>query len=298
MHRAGWRVPVSEGGDIADTRARPAHAGALVAARLEAKYLVERAAAPALRARLEARLPVHHHSVPPGMALRAAHHVTTTVYFDTSRHDLYRAALRSPAHLKVRARTYHDEGRGGVAGPIEHATFWLELKERDGQRSRKQRAAFTRLEARAWLEALAIHDAAASAHACRARLEAVDEPARAALLGELAQTRATLGCALEPSCVVAYRREAFQDAAGALRVTLDHDVRAYRAPPEPFAPGALDPRALGRPAHEEPACVLEVKSLGRAPEWLGALLAEHGARAAEYSKLVMAARAVHELSAT
>jgi hypothetical protein len=45
--------------------------------------------------------------------------------------------------------------------------------------------------------------------------------------------------------------------------------------------------------HEETACVLEAKSAGSLPDWLTTLLAEHGARAAEYSKLVMASQAVH-----
>jgi hypothetical protein len=92
---------------------------------------------------------------------------------------------------------------------------------------------------------------------------------------------------------VRYVREAFQDASGTLRVTFDDGVRAFAPPAEPFAPGALELTRLGEPRHEETGCVLETKSLGEPPEWLTLLLAAHGARAIEYSKLVMASIAVH-----
>jgi hypothetical protein len=275
---------VTDRGDAMAVRGEPPVESGLVASRLETKYLVSRASVAELRARIGARLSSHHHSVPPGVLTSDARsQVTTTLYLDTPRRDLCRAATRGSVHLKVRARVYRDEP--GSPGATPEPLVWMELKERDGLRSGKRRCALQLGEAMRWLSALGLHDEPASKAECEALLGS--DPDRAALLGDLAQTRAALGAPLQPSCVVRYRREAFQDAAGLLRVTLDQDVRVYRAPAAPFA------EVLGAPVHEEPVCVVEAKTLGAAPTWLSELLDAHGARALDYSKLVMASRAVH-----
>jgi hypothetical protein len=264
---------------------------ALVSARLEAKYRIGRDVASALREQLAVYLTPHHHSVPPGMiASGTLHHVTTTVYFDTERRDLCRAATRLPAHLKVRARSYRDEPAPSSA---DEPPIWIELKERDGMRSRKRRAPLDRCEAGRWFAALSLEDGALSKRVCDATVIASADPARIALLSDLAQLRLALGAPLSPSCVVRYRREAFQDPCGTLRITLDQDVQAFEAPRSPFDAGALEPTALGAPTHREPGCVLEIKTVGELPGWLAAILAAQGTHATEYSKLVMASIAVH-----
>jgi hypothetical protein len=286
-------VSVSERSDRLPPHVEPTSV-TLVTARLEAKYFIAHAEATRLCHRIEAQLASHHHSAPPGFSVGSArHHITTTVYFDTARRDLCRAAMRAPVHLKVRARTYHEEPGAGSPLPPSEGSVWLELKERDGTRSHKRRAPFDRTCAGELLAALALDDHAAAAEACEAIIARQSEPVHVALLADLAHTRAVLGAALVPSCVVRYRRQAFQDVTDTLRVTLDYDVRAFRAPPAPFAEAGLAQQALGEPAHEEAACVLETKSLGPLPDWLVALLAEHGARPVDYSKLVMASLAVH-----
>lgn len=277
-------MPVTDRGDAMAVRGDPPAESGLVASRLETKYLVSRASAAELRARIGARLSSHHHSVPPGLlASDGRSQLTTTLYLDTPSRDLCRAATRGSVHLKVRARVYRDEPRSPDVAP--EPLVWIELKERDGLRSGKRRCALQLVEAMRWLTALGLRDEPASKAACEA-LVSID-PDRAALLGDLALTRAALGAPLQPSCVVRYRREAFQDVAGMLRVTLDQDVRVYRAPAAPFS------EALGVPVHEEPVCVVEAKSLGSVPSWLSELLDAHGARALDYSKLVMASRAIH-----
>jgi hypothetical protein len=265
--------------------AEPVIDGSLVAERFEAKYLVARADSDALCAQLAARLVTHHHSVPPGFRLGAEQrHITTTTYFDTARRDLYRAAVSSPVHLKVRARQYRDELHGAreTISPV-----FLELKERDGESSRKRRVALAPHDADRLFAALALADARAAQLTCEAFATASGEPTRSALLRDLAQTRSALGAPLRPSCTVRYWRQAFQDDRGTLRVTLDRDVQVFRAPPRAFD------AELGAPVFEEPACVLEAKSRSALPGWLADLFEQHGARAAEYSKLVMASRAVH-----
>jgi hypothetical protein len=257
---------------------------ALVAARLETKYLIARDAAAGLREQLAARLTPHHHSVPPGFGLEAAPtHVTTTTYLDTARRVLYRAAISLPVHLKLRARQYRDEpARAGIESPV-----FIELKERDGVHSSKRRVALTTAEAAQLFAALALPDPGATRQACEALARASSDPSRHAVLRDLADTRLALGAALEASCVVRYRRDALHDAQGALRVTLDRDIEVFRAQRVPFD----DP---GPALFREPACVVEAKSAGPLPSWLQELFAAHGAlAAAEYSKLVMASRAVH-----
>jgi hypothetical protein len=163
---------------------------------------------------------------------------------------------------------------------------FLELKERDGACSRKRRTALSATEAAHLFAALAQPDAAATRKACDVLARA--DGAREAVLRELADTRRALAAALEPSCVVRYRRDAFQDTRSALRVTFDRDIEVFRAPSSPF-----DDAALGRPVLRQAECVIEAKSTGALPSWLIALFGAHGAHAAEYSKLVMASRAVH-----
>lgn len=289
MRHSGWVVSVSEPSEPLPVRADSAPPAALVSARMEAKYRIGREAAAALREQLAARLTPHHHSVPPGVsAIGSLRHMTTTVYFDTARRDLCRAATRAPVHLKVRARMYRDEpAPPSVAEPL----IWVELKERDGLRSRKRRSPITRMEAGRWFAALALEDTLLAERVCDSSIAACAEPAASALLSDLAQMRLALGAPLLPSCVVRYRREAFQDACGTLRVTLDEHVEAYAAPAAPFDAGALD--ALGAAAHREPGCVLEIKCTSALPAWLAALLEAYGARSADYSKLVMASLAVH-----
>lgn len=284
-------MSVSERSEPLPPVADSAPPAALVSARLEAKYRIGRDAAAALREQLAARLSPHHHSVPPGMLPSSTlRHVTTTVYFDTERRDLCRAATRVPVHLKVRARSYRDE----PALPSEaEPPFWIELKERDGMRSRKRRTPLDRREAGRWFAALALEDGALAKGVCSATVTAYADPAHVGLLSDLAQVRLALGAPLLPSCVVRYRREAFQDPCGTLRVTLDEDVQAFTAPRSPFESGALEPAALGAAARREPDCVLEIKSVGELPAWLSAMLADKGVHAIEYSKLVMASIAVH-----
>jgi hypothetical protein len=107
---------------------------------------------------------------------------------------------------------------------------------------------------------------------------------------ELRRVRAALSGPLRVSCAVRYRRRAFEDPALALRVTIDRELHAFA--PDPGAalrvPFGDEPAAFA-----EPACVVEVKSRGGWPSWLPSLLAAHGAVPVEYSKFVVASRAVH-----
>jgi hypothetical protein len=214
-----------------------------------------------------------------------AEHYATTVYFDTADSELYRAAVREPVHVKVRAREYYElRDRSQVVQP--RPVTWLELKSRDGQRSRKRRACIAKLDVPRVLGEL---ETPADDRVTPTGSADIDE-----MITELRAVRAVLRRPLRTSCIVNYRRLSWQDGAEALRVTLDSDVCAFAPSPDLWTDsGALTRAVLGRPAFEEPRCVLEVKSRGPLPPWLDHVLARHGAAEIEYSKFVMASRAVH-----
>ena len=50
------------------------------------------------------------------------------------------------------------------------------------------------------------------------------------MLGELAALRGRFSEPLRPSCLVNYRRIAFEDAAGTLRITFDQKMSCFAAP--------------------------------------------------------------------
>jgi hypothetical protein len=264
-------------------------ATSLTAERDEEKYLLPEAAARAFARELEPRL------IPPrqfASGLPAAEQYSTTVYLDTEAHALYRAALREPVHLKVRVREYQSaEGaaQGGSDGTHDYPTaVFVELKVREGQRSRKRRARVPRRALARFFEELAVS----------ADLRALEPKGGSELddiAAELRAVRANLGQPLAPSCVVRYLRLSWEDPSCALRVTLDRELGVFAPPAALWDEGPLSPPRLGPVLFQEPACVLEVKRRGRQPEWLAPLLADHAARPVEYSKFVLASRAVHGL---
>jgi hypothetical protein len=218
----------------------------------------------------------------------------TTVYFDTADKHLYRAAVAEPVHIKVRAREYYEvrSGASDLAADLQdivqpRPVTWIELKARDGQRTSKRRVSIAKLDVPQFLAALEL---AEGAHAAESRRDAEFDD----MVADLRRVRDLLTGPLRPSCVVNYRRLSWQDSDEALRITLDRDVCAFAPPPDLWTrSGASSRRVLGRALLEEPRCVLEVKSRGEVPAWLGQVLAKHQATEVEYSKFVMASRAVH-----
>jgi len=272
------------------------HASRLTADRDEVKYLLPVAQATDFIQNIAERLSPHRYRDARTTAEPPAEQYATTVYFDTADKDLYRAALSEPMHVKVRAREYYDPqlGRADVAtngSDIMQSgrVIWIELKVRDGQRSRKRRVCIAKLDAQRLFCEL---DAGADLRDVQAVGGAdthVNEIAT-----ELERLRARLHAPLQPICVVNYRRLSWQDGGTALRITLDRDVCAFAPPPDLWTRSdVLSRQALGESAFEESCCVLEVKSRGPLPAWLGPVLAEHRATEVAYSKFVMASRAVH-----
>jgi len=261
----------------------------LTADRNEDKYLLPAARARAFTRNLAVLLPPQRSA---GGRIWAEQRVTT-VYLDTDARDLYRAAVSTPAHVKVRARAYRDarsgrpaRGSGVDLAPTNRSLVFVELKIREGQRSRKRRACVQQGEVARFFEQLEIApDARDLGPEDRRELDAIGV--------ELRRMRAQLG-RLSASCVVSYRRIAFEQPGAQLRITLDRELCAF-APPAALWSSAAPPahEGAGRPPLEERACIVEVKSRGPLPAWLDPLLVRHDAIAVEYSKFVAASRAVH-----
>lgn len=260
---------------------------ALTAGRTEHKYVLDRSHAAALRSRLNERLQAHHHA--SGSPLAAVvHHYATTVYFDTAGRDVFRAAVGARPHSKLRAREYYD-----VVPLDELATttrqllrkspvLWLELKGRNGLWTGKRRLSVERRALRAFLS-----------NPSRGA-DGVNEVASAAELLAIREELARFRSPLAPSCIVNYRRSAWQSSDCGLRVTLDQDLAAY-AVDEPLWNSAkpLTRQTLGAPVARHPQMVVEVKRLDRFPTWLVGALEGLDAQPTAISKFVFASEVVH-----
>jgi hypothetical protein len=99
---------------------------------------------------------------------------------------------------------------------------------------------------------------------------------------------------LRADSLVSYRRTAWQDDEGMLRVTIDRSL-SYFAPPADLwtRTHALMRETLGEPRATFADCVVEVKMRGQPPAWLPEILTRSGARRERYSKFLSASRAVH-----
>jgi hypothetical protein len=264
------------------------HPAGLTSDRNEDKYLLPARCARPLARCLAPRLPPQRADA----GLAWAEQRVTTVYFDTERRDLYRAALSNPVHVKVRARVYRDahsgrpaRGSGVDFAQAGHSPVFVEIKVREGQRSRKRRACIEQHDvARFFEDPAAVADLQQIGPGDRAELEAIAI--------ELQRMRAQLG-PLRASCVVSYKRLAFE-RPGQPRITLDRALAAFAPAAQLWSRGAAVERPVAGPAaFHERACIVEVKSRGLLPEWVAPLLARHDATAVEYSKFVVASRAVH-----
>jgi VTC domain len=264
---------------------------AMTADRDEIKFVVAHQHVRSLLQTLSRELSPHHFSGEGANLLPDAEHYSTTVYFDTASRALYRAARDNPAdNSKLRAREYYDvhsslaELATSPEQIVRHQPWlFFELKRRAGARTFKHRVRLHKTEVaecfrdNAFERAATLEDSAA---------ERADRTA-------LATFCAGLSDPLVPSCVVNYRRLAFQDPSAALRVTIDLDV-TYYLPPDALwsAPHALLRGRCGRPVGALRGCLAEVKARGEQPAWLERALAAAQATPEAFSKFNAASEAV------
>jgi VTC domain len=266
---------------------------AITADRGERKYLVAPDRAPVLARALGERLELHHYAGEDANRLPGAQHFVTTIYFDTAARDIYQAARAADHSIKLRAKEYYDlhpalsELATDPRQLVRYSpVLWLEIKEKEGERTRKRRLALPKADVSAFLAERHVTPEMVS-------LQHAKPAAAQAALAEIGALLARLG-PVAADCLVNYRRLAWQDPDSSLRVTIDVQLSFYGPPADLWTRRfAMVRESLGAARASERSCVVEVKWRGARPDWLDRLLADVGARDGYYSKFEAASRAVH-----
>lgn len=225
-----------------------------VPARHERKYQLPLRALPALRGKLGALLrPDPHNLGPQGYAVRS-------LYFETwGQHFLREKLAGLHDRYKLRVR--------GYPPLLRSSPLVAEIKRKQGETVLKERAPLSADE----LDLLL-----AGRYA-----ELLTPREQDAVLRRFVAARASLGAVVP--LVVAYRRLAWEHPAPDvyLRLTIDHDFWALPQG-EMFAARERGQRfGVG-------SAILEVKTAGTPPRWLGLLLREHGLDPLALSKFAFA----------
>jgi SPX domain protein involved in polyphosphate accumulation len=265
--------------------------------RVELKFKVSQAHAGAFSRSVSAHMAEHRFQGKGANRLPRARHYVTTVYFDTPSLDLYRAVRESDDNLKVRAREYYDlhpellELATSQADIVRHSSvLWVELKGKHEGRTYKRRVGIPKSDVVPFFE---------RGQVSRAMRELQTQNTDDDVIAELLELRARYREALRPSCLVNYRRTAFQDEHGSLRITLDQRLSCFAPPPDLLEHARpLLREQLGPSRYDEPAIVLEVKLTEALPVWLDELLSNTRAERSTFSKFVTATEAVYGPIAT
>lgn len=268
----------------------------ITAHRREAKYLVTLDQARAVSAAVRQHLGSHRHRGEGANQLPEAQHFVTTIYFDTPSRTLYTNARASAdMHLKLRAKEYYDLHPGLTETATDprqlvryQPVLWLELKHRSGMHTSKRRIGIPKRDVPALFANGRITSEMIEIQEAKYGNEA------RSVLDSLAELCAACAAPLAADCLVNYRRHAWQDADGHLRVTLDSGLAFFAPPPDLWERDwALVRQTLGPPVAAEGRRILEVKSRGAPPAWLFELLDRLHIVEQPFSKFEAAAGAVH-----
>ena len=266
--------------------------------RVELKFKVSPSHAATFMRALTSHVAEHRFAGKGANRLPRARHYVTTVYFDTPSLDLYQAVRASEDNLKVRAREYYDvhpellELATSQAQVVRYSpVLWVEVKGKHQGRTYKRRVGIPKADVGAFFERGTVTTAMRELQAEHGTKNAD------AVIGELLELRSRYTEPLRPSCLVNYRRTAFQNQEGSVRITLDQRLACYAPVPDLLdRPRPLLRENLGGPCFEESAIVLEVKLTGATPAWLEDLLQRAHAERFAYSKFVTASEATYGLA--
>ncbi len=267
----------------------------ITADRTERKYLLDKArTAPFIR-QVDQRLSRYVHG---DTQLPGAQFCSTTIYFDTSSRHLFNLASSEAESVKLRAREYYaiDPSMVQLARrPEDMVRFdrvlWFELKHKQGGRVRKRRFGLPKPDVPGFLADGRITPEMID-------LQATHYGDKAdAVLGEVSQLCQHYGEPFSVDCIVNYRRIAWQDSAGQLRLTLDRDVGFFAAPEDVWTRDfALTAQTLGPPRKVLDKNIIELKSRGDLPPWLQQAFGSDVAEARNFSKFVTASHHVHSVA--
>jgi len=266
----------------------------MTADRDELKYVLPATAAVEVAREIASRWPRHRFSGPDANKLPEARHHVTTVYFDTSGRDVYWAAAGSDDNTKLRAKEYYDlhpDLTELATDPSELVRYspllWLELKQREGDRTRKHRIGIPKREVPTFF-------ASGQVTSEMLRIQQESNGAGESAIEALLEFCGRFSEPLRADSLVSYRRTAWQDEDGMLRVTIDRGLSFFAPPADLWTrTRALLRETLGEPRASFGDCVVEVKMRGQPPAWLAEVLTRSGARQERYSKFLSASRAVH-----
>ena len=276
----------------------------IFSARTEHKYFLRPDRAREFVAGVERHIGAHRFTGPNANTLpRPVHHITT-LYFDTETRAIARACEAGSENIKLRARAYYDEHPELAELATSHSDIfrrdplvWLEVKTRSGPATRKVRFAVKRKEVGDFLSQGVI-----SEQTLASQREIFGESAEA-VFDEIGCLLEETEGALRPDCLVHYRRRAWEDEQGELRITLDTRLSYHRAPADMFENrNPLREATSGAPVAVLDAFLVEVKLRLGAPLWLKELMerleltpARLGPRS--FSKFLAASSAIHGVSA-
>ena len=217
----------------------------------------------------------------------------STLYFDTPDQQIAAACAEGSENIKLRAREYY--APAGDSGVYREPELWLEIKRREGARTKKLRCNILVRELGELLEdGVMTHAAVAS------RLNRWGEPGDR-VLAEILTLLRRLDGPLRPNCIAHYRRRAWQDEDARARVTIDTELSVY-PPPDPsrfqvWGASLVEVVTSMEPLHELEHAIVEAKVEGAPPAWLEALLGEATLRS-DFSKFLVASRVIGELKRT
>lgn len=272
----------------------------LFTARVERKYFLPKSSARAFVAGMNEALSVHRFVGLHANTLPRPVHFVSTLYFDNQERDFARACLDERNGTKIRVREYYDEhpDLAELATSSRdmirvQPTIWLEVKGHTEGHSHKHRSA---VDVAQLSELFAADSISSWLRRYAAALPSKELHGLLAEIGTLCDRHAT---PVGPDCVVRYRRRAWQDEQGSVRVTFDSQVAFFPAPASGRTyQGSLREAVVDDAAGSLDSYLVEVKCVGTAPAWLDALCRDAKLMPAQisgrsFSKFLAASRAVH-----
>jgi hypothetical protein len=226
--------------------------------RMERKYKVEQEDVSAFLDALSAKMKVSEY-IPGRPVVQIA-----TVYLDTPDYHFAKKALNSHSmSIKLRAKDYSYR----VQGAVETSNFcWVEIKSRNGISTEKWRFPLSKRMFGGLYRGQDVSEAVVSS----ARKSSYSKQA----VGNYKRFQSHIReRKIAPSTIVTYSRLVFELDDWDLRLTVDSNVRYYKAPENPYSYlKTIVPEKLGQPIGAEDDVIVETKSANGVPGWLWPLL--------------------------